>query len=93
MLKCMRCGANARINFSKPPSEVRYYSAKPTDMGENFECWKTDRLRERVKLICEFDLLCDNILAEVIDLLKKFQVEEEVVVRTHTRKVLKEVAS
>ena len=51
------------------------------------------QLRQRVKLVQEFDELCDNILKTVVDLLENFEVEEQVVMKPHTVKVLREVAS
>ena len=62
-------------------------------MGEDFEDWELYQLRQRVKLVQEFDELCDNILKTVVDLLENFEVEEQVVMKPHTVKVLREVAS
>ena len=62
-------------------------------MGEDFEDWELYQLRQRVKLVQEFDELCDNILKTVVDLLENFEVEEQIVMKPHTVKVLREVAS
>ena len=51
------------------------------------------QLRERVKLVREFDKLCDDILKTVIDLIENYEVEEQIVMQPHTVKVLREVAS
>ena len=62
-------------------------------MGEDFEDWEMYQLRERVKLVREFDKLCDDILKTVVDLIENYEVEEQIVMKPHTVKVLREVAS
>ena len=91
--RCGRCGADARVNYETMPKEVGCYPGRATDMGEDFEDWELYQLRQRVKLVQEFDELCDNILKTVVDLLENFEVEEQIVMKPHTVKVLREVAS
>lgn len=62
-------------------------------MGEDFEDWEMYQLKERVKLVREFDKFCDDILKTVIDLIEHYEVEEQTVMKPHTVKVLREVAS
>jgi hypothetical protein len=62
-------------------------------MGEDFKDWEMYQLRERVKLVREFDKLCDDILKMVIDLIENYEVEEQIVMKPHTVKVLREVPS
>lgn len=87
--KCGRCGAEARINLTKPIMQS-YTVGKGTDMCEDFEDWDMYSLKERVKLVQEFDELCDKCLAEFVWLIDNAKIEEEEyeVTETHTRKVL-----
>lgn len=87
--KCGSCGAEARVNLTKPIMQS-YTVGKGTDMGEDFEDWNMDSLKERVKLVQEFDELCDRCLAEFVWLIDNAEIEEEEyeVVETHTRKIL-----
>lgn len=91
--KCGRCGAEARIDYVKPPLQIGCYPGRETDMGEDFEDWELYQLKQRVKLVCEFDKLCDDILATVVDLIEHYEVCEEIVLRPETVKHLCEVAS
>ena len=91
--RCGRCGADARVNYSTAPREIGCYPGRSTDMGEDFEDWEIYQLRERVKLVREFDKLCDDILKTVVDLIENYEVEEQIVMKPHTVKVLREVAS
>ena len=91
--RCGRCGADARVNYSTVPKEIGCYPGRPTDMGEDFEEWEMYQLKERVKLVREFDKLCDDILKTVVDLIENYEVEEQIVMKPHTVKVLREVAS
>ncbi len=91
--KCGRCGSDARVDYEIPPMEIGCYPGRSTDMGEDFEDWEMYALRERVKLICRFDKLCDDVLALVVNLIDNYVVDEEIVMRPHTVKFLREVAS
>ena len=51
------------------------------------------QLRERVKLVCDFDKLCDDILTMVAGLVENYEVCEETVYRPEVIKHLCEVAS
>ena len=57
-------------------------------MDEDFGEWSMDDLRERVKLVQEFDALADNIVLEVRDMAENCSVREEVYYEPKTRKVL-----
>lgn len=91
--RCGRCGAEARVNYEVMPREVGCYPGRSTDMGENFEDWELYQLRQRVKLVQEFDKLCDDILKMVVELLENYEGEEKIVMKPHNVKVLREVAS
>lgn len=87
--KCGRCGAEARVNLIKPIMQS-FTTGRGTDMGEDFEEWDIHSLKERVKLVQEFDELCDKCLAEFVWLIDNAEIEEEEyeVVETRSRKVL-----
>lgn len=91
--KCGRCGAEARVDYSKPPNEVGVYPGRSVDMNEDFSEWDIYSLRKRVQLVQEFDRLCDRVLARVLEMLEMYDVVEETVMRPETVKVLCEVAS
>lgn len=86
--KCGRCGAEARVNLTRPIMQSFTYSGRDTDMGEDFEDWDIDSIKARVKLVQEFDKLCDDILAQVVYLCDNSAVEEEVEYIPQKKKVL-----
>lgn len=91
--KCGRCGAESRVNYKKPPNEIGVYPGQSVDMDEDFDEWDIYSLRDRVRLIQEFDRLCDRVLAHIVEMLEAYDVVEETVMRPETVKVLCEVAS
>jgi len=58
------------------------------DQGEDFEEWSMDSLRERVKLVQEFDKLCDAIVAEFVRYCEEYVVVEKDIMVPKTVKVL-----
>ncbi len=90
--RCGRCGMDARIDYEIPPIEIGSYPGRGTDMDEDFEGWELYLLRERVRLVCEFDKLCDDILKTVVNLIENYEIDEETVMRPHKVKFLREVA-
>ena len=58
------------------------------DMNTDFDNWSTEELRERVRLVQEFDQLADDIVREALDMAVNYSVEEEEVYVPTTRKVL-----
>ena len=88
--RCGRCG-ETRQDLKKPIRQLRV-SCKGIDQGEDFSEWPIDRLRGRVRLVCEFDRACDAIRAEFIRLCETAEVVDEEFVVTKTRKVLSTAA-
>ena len=86
--KCGRCGAEARVNLTHPIKRSFIYSGRDIDMGENFEDWNIDSIKARVKLVQEFDKLCDDILAQVVYLCDNSSIEEEIEYIPQKKKVL-----
>ena len=91
--KCGRCGKGNRINYSYPLKDFFTYPGKSVDMYEDFKGWSMEELRERVKLIQEFDQLCDDIVSEAIYISENYEVVEEEYFVPSIRRILKEAAS
>lgn len=85
--RCGRCGKETRINLTGPVYQA-YATCKDVDQGEDFEEWDMEELRKRVKVITDFDQLCDDIVAEAVYLAENYELEEETYYVEQTRKVL-----
>lgn len=85
---CGCCKQPARVNYAKPPMGIYTLPGKSVDQNEDFESWTMDELRERVKLVQEFDQLTDDIIAAAVEIAENYEVEEETYYIPKTRKVL-----
>lgn len=65
-----------------------YYPNRGTDDDADFEEWEMYELKERVKLVQEFDKLADNMVCTAVRLTKEYVVREEEYFVPQTRKVL-----
>lgn len=83
------CGGTLRL-IEQPHYQVYTQPGLSTDADENFHEWDTYSLKERVKLIQEFDKLCDDIVNMFIDYCKSYEVKEEEIQVPKTIKVLVE---
>lgn len=74
--KCGRCGELTRVNLKAPlyESHVKWESI---DQYEDFEDWSDNELRERVKLVRDFDETCDEIIGVLIEQAMECKVVEE----------------
>lgn len=88
---CGRCDAKARVNFKQMHMQIFTRPGKDTDMNEDFRDWSTDELRDRVKLVQEFDRLCDSIVQEYISTCRGYRITEEEILVPKTIKVLEPV--
>lgn len=86
--RCGRCGSYSRINYQKPPVKVFTYPGKSVDMNEDFLEWSMDELRERVRLVQDFDRLCDAIVDEAVYLASEYEIEETEILVPQTVKCL-----
>ena len=84
---CGRCRKQTRVNYSTPPIQI-YSSMCGTDEDEDFSDWSMEDLRARVRLVCDFDSLCDAVVREAAYIADHAQVEEEEVLVSKTRKYL-----
>ena len=89
--RCGRCGKDTRVNLSKPMKHFQTYPGRSIDQDLDCEELSLDELRDKVKLVCRFDKLCDDIRDELVYYLDSHEVEEEEYTVTKTRKVFKEV--
>ena len=89
---CGRCEAKARVNYSQAHMQVFTWPGREIDMEEDFHDWGTEELRQRVKLVQEFDQLCDSIVNEYIDTVRNYRIAEEEVYVSKTIKVLEPVS-
>ena len=67
---------------------VTVYPGRNTDMGEDFSDWEMEQLRERVKLVQEFDQLADDIVQEAIYIAQNYEIKDETYTVEKTRQVL-----
>jgi len=88
---CGRCEARARVNFKQPHMKVFTLPGKDVDMDEDFHRWQMYELCERVKLVQEFDQLCDDIVANFIDTCQNYRITEEEILVPKTIKILEPV--
>jgi hypothetical protein len=74
--------------LDKPRPQVVTYPGRGLDQSEDFTEWSADRLRERVKLIQEFDKLCDECVALFVDYCENYNIVEKDILVPKTIKVL-----
>ena len=86
--QCGKCGLHTRVDFDKPHMQVSTFPGRGTDDDADFTDWSMDELRNRVRLVQEFDCLADRIVDRAIDIAKHYSVEEEEYYVPKVRKVL-----
>ena len=57
--------------------QVYTQPGKDIDMEADYEDWDVEELRSRVKLIREFDQLCNDVVNLFIDYCRNYEVQEE----------------
>lgn len=70
--------------YKKPFS----FPGRSIDQNEDFGTWYIEDLRERVKLVQEFDRMCDLVVSETIFLAENCEVINEEYTETKTRKII-----
>lgn len=85
---CGVCRRPARIDYIKPPMQVTLYPGRGMDDDGDFDDLSMDELRERVRLVQEFDRLADRLVEQAVYLAKTYTVQEEEYFVPKTRKVL-----
>ncbi|MFZ5650277.1 MAG: hypothetical protein ACOY4I_05445 [Bacillota bacterium] len=92
--RCGRCGSHSQVNYEKgkEPVEIFSYPGKSVDMDVDFCEWSMDDLRERVKLVQDFDRLCDRLLAIMVDICDNYEIVEENVCVPRKIRVLRAIS-
>lgn len=85
---CGVCCNPSRVDYSHPPMQVNIFPGRGTDDDADYETWEMWELRERVRLVQEFDQLADRMVAQAIHLAKTCVVEEEEYLIPQRKKVL-----
>lgn len=92
--KCGRCGEDTRVDYSNPLMQQRTYTGRyigDEDFNDKEE-WDMDSLREMVKLVQDFDTLCDDIVYECNYYAENHKVvEEEILVPKKVKRVVEKV--
>lgn len=77
--RCGVCNEEARVDYDTPPMLASIFPGRGTDMGEDFEDWSLQELRQRTKLVMEFDHLADDIVSEGVRIAQTHSVQERTV--------------
>lgn len=74
--------------LEKARPQITTYPGRGTDELEDFQEWSIDQLRDRVKLVQEFDKLCDAVVTEFLHFCEDFTIVEKDIMVPKTIKVL-----
>lgn len=85
---CGRCGKPGRVDFKTPDMSIYLTPGMSVDMNTDFDDWSVEELRERVRLVQEFDRLADDIVKEAVEMAENYSVQEEEIFIPTTRKIL-----
>jgi hypothetical protein len=86
---CTTKGCDGTLTvLEKPRPQIVTYPGRGLDQGEDFDEWSMDSLRDRVKLVQEFDQLCDDVVAEFLRFCEEYVVVEKDIMVPKTVKVL-----
>lgn len=75
--KCGRCNQPTRVNLTAPRMQSFTLPGKSVDMGEYFEEWDTYSLKQRVKLVMEFDRMVEQCIKAFVDFCTNHEAAEE----------------
>ena len=68
--------------------QINIFPGRGTDDSEDFADWEICELKERVRLVQEFDSLADSIVQHAGDYARNYVVEEEEILIPKTQEVL-----
>lgn len=86
---CGRCRQATRIDYKIPPFHSFVRLGESVDRDEDFENWSDEDLQERVELVQDFDMLCEEVAAEAHRLVHEYELEDETYYIPQTKRVLK----
>ena len=81
------CDGMLRV-LPKPQPQIVSYPGRGTDESEDYSEWTMEELRDRVRLVQDFDRLCDEIVALFVEYCENYRVTEEEIMVPKTIKVL-----
>lgn len=88
---CGKCNREGRVNYKTPQIETFCYPGRGTDMDPSeFREWDESVLRSRVETVLDFDWTVNACITAFTEYCESVQVEDEEVVRTVTRRVIKQ---
>ena len=70
------CPGTLRV-LSELIPQIVTYPGRGTDDGEDFDAWDLDSLRDRVKLVQDFDRLCDDLVHAFVEFCDHFEAVDE----------------
>jgi len=70
------CDGSLRL-LPEPRPQIVTYPGRGLDEDRDFDEWSMEELRDRVRLIQEFDRLCDTAVALFVDYCENYRVVEE----------------
>lgn len=85
---CGVCRKPARVDFRGTHMQVTTFPGRGTDCDADFEDWSMYDLRNRVRLVQEFDRLADDMVQEAVFYAQNYAVQDEEYQVTQTRKAL-----
>lgn len=77
--------------LEKPRPQTVTYPGRGLDQAEDFTEWSLTQLRDRVKLVQEFDRLCDAVVAEFLHYCAAYRVVSKRIMEPRTVSVLEPV--
>jgi hypothetical protein len=89
---CGVCRKPKRVDYAKTHMQVSTFPGCGTDDCEDWEDWELWQLKDRVRLVQEFDRLADAIVDEALYLAKNYQIEDEIYTVEKTRQVMVPIA-
>lgn len=88
-VKCGNCGSDNMHNYSG--FETFTYPGKNVDMGEDFVEWDMHSLKQRVRLVMEFDRMVEQCMKAFVDFCTNHEAVEQTFQVPQKRLVAKEI--
>jgi hypothetical protein len=89
---CTRCTEGTLRVLSKPLPQIETHVGIGLDAAKDFEDWDMESLRARVRLVQDFDQLCDDIVECFVNLCDSYDVVEEQVMVPKTVRRLQRIS-
>jgi hypothetical protein len=89
---CTTAGCDETLTvLEKPSPQIVTYAGRGLDQSEDFTDWSMDRIRDRVKLVHDFDKLCDDCVATFVFHCDNYSIAEKHIMVPRTIKVLEAI--